>query len=134
MKLVEFPFGKFEFHEKYIVSEIAEGAQVECEDIALLVDRINEHYLGKPVGYISRRINESSMNPMVYIKHPPYEAAGIVSFAIVAYRDVSGRCARLEKQMSASSGQVQMELFWNFDAAVGWTLDQVERVRSGNAV
>ncbi len=134
MKLVELPFGTFEFHDKYIVSRISEGAEIDCEEVELLIQNIKEHYHGKPVGYISRRENAMSLNPMAHIKYPPYEAAGVVAFAIVAYRDATAKIAQVEQQLSHQGGKVKMELFWDFDEAVRWTLEYVERERGAQAV
>lgn len=129
MELLEVPMGTFEFHELYMVSEIAEGVHFEYEDAHVVEEYARKYYQGRPFGYISRRKNSSSINPLVYIEHPPCELLGMVSFAAVVYRAVSEYSAQVEKALSACGGRIQYEIFYDFDQAEQWTIGLVNQAR-----
>ena len=134
MKKVELPFVTLEFHENYVLSEITEGADINSEHVRLGIEHVNHHYQSQPIGFIGRRINESSLNPMNYIEYPPLEAAGVVSFAVVAYRKSTAIIAQVERIFATRGGKVAFGVFSDFETAERWTLEHVLKARSANAV
>lgn len=75
--------GEFEFHEGYFIGRIDSGVNAGSNFMDALSDLIQKHYLGRPVIYISDRVNSYSHDPvatMDLIKRNNIHFAGVVAY------------------------------------------------------
>lgn len=97
-KILEMPFGKFYFCEKFIVSELNEGIHFDWDKIeTIIAELINFYGKDAKIGYIPNRINSYSINPHYWDKvDKKYNI--IVASAIVIYSTMTMMNATLEKR------------------------------------
>ena len=56
--------GDFEFYDGYFVGRISEGVHCTANSVDVLSDLIFKYFHGRPVVYISDRVNSYSLDPL----------------------------------------------------------------------
>ncbi|MDX1751846.1 MAG: hypothetical protein R3259_01555 [Salinimicrobium sediminis] len=108
------PFTTFYFYENYVVSEPHEGIVIGDSEIDQIREICATHYSIKKFVYISHRINNFSVNPMVYKKLG--EMKNMVGFGVVSQKVSSLNMAAFEKNFS----KAPFEMFLDLEKAKGW--------------
>ena len=54
--------GEFEFYEHYVIGRVDEGVDAGSQFVGILTDIIQKHYSGRPIIYISDRVNSYSLD------------------------------------------------------------------------
>jgi hypothetical protein len=57
-------FGRFEFHDRFVIAELAEGIDVGAAIVDQAIAAMREHFAERPFGYISNRIHHYSVDPL----------------------------------------------------------------------
>ncbi|MCP4188974.1 MAG: hypothetical protein GY763_15315 [Gammaproteobacteria bacterium] len=108
-------FGNFEFYDKYFIGRIYEGVNAGNEFVDHLTDLIQKHYSGRPIIYISDRINSYSLD--VVATTDLIRRNKIHFSAIVAYTPIQEELYSYEKKCIEGT---DIYLFSNLDAALSW--------------
>jgi len=83
-------FGEFEFYPDYFIGQINEGVNAGYDYVDALSELIQKHYSGRPVIYISDRVNSYSLDPfatMDLIKRNNIRFAAIVTYTNIQKTD-----------------------------------------------
>ena len=73
--------GEFEFYEDYFIGRIYEGVNAGSNFVDSLSGLIQKHYSGRPIIYISDRVNSYSLDPIAtndLIRRNNIRFAGVV--------------------------------------------------------
>ncbi|AZQ44640.1 hypothetical protein [Nonlabens ponticola] len=116
MKLLELEFGTFLLDDNYVIGEINEGVHVDLQINAIIDNLIREHYGNQPIGYISRRINDYSVDPLVHQSN--LENSIIQTFAVVDGKKEDPAVYESETRFLDSD---QVRFFSKTRQAIAWT-------------
>ena len=107
--------GDFEFYDGYFIGRISEGAHAASNFVDALSNLISKHFHGRPVIYISDRINSYSLDPLATTE---LIARNNIKFAgVVIYTRLQQKVYSYEER--AINGII-MSSFDSLDAAVAW--------------
>jgi hypothetical protein len=76
--------GEFEFYEDYFIGRIYDGVNAGSNFVGSLSDLIQKHYSGRPIIYISDRVNSYSLDPIAtndLIRRNNIRFAGVVAYS-----------------------------------------------------
>ena len=117
----ELSFTTLEFHENYVVSELKENEVLEQKQLNRLVKTCTNFFKGKKFIYISRRINNYNVNPVVYFNLK--EVKSLAGIAIVCSDKNCFSTACFEKKFSKTS----FEVFLEFEDAIKWAEELLKK-------
>lgn len=117
----ELNFVVLKFHENYVLSELKEGIVLGQEELNRLVKTCTDFYKGKKFVYISLRINNYNVNPVVYLKLK--EVKSLAGIAIVCSHANCYSTASFERSFS----KIPFEVFLEFDDALEWAKDLLKK-------
>ena len=114
LKILELEFTILEFHKHYVISKPREGQILEAKQIADLVEVCSEFYSGKAFVYLSYRINDYNVNPIIYLNIE--KVRNLAAIGIVCKKESSLNTARFEKQFC----KLPYEIFTDLMPAREW--------------
>ncbi len=115
IKSVKLDFTTLDFHKNYVISEVNEEAVFSHSQFMEVVNRCREFYVEKRFVYISKRINNYSVDPTVYLKLEEIRK-NLIGIAIVSNKVSSINMAEFEKTFS----KVDFKIFLELDEAAEW--------------
>lgn len=121
IRIVELEFTTLNFYESYIISQPKEGVVIKEPQIAEIVKICSDFYQENKVGYISHRINNFNVNPLVYLKLK--NITNLMAIAIVAQKPSSLNMAAFESHFA----KLPFEIFLDLGKAEEWIILQKER-------
>lgn len=113
-EILQLPFTTLKFYAYYVVSQPLEGIVIGKSEVSELVEICSNYYTGKNFVYISHRIVNFSVNPMVYLQLERMK--NLRGFGVVSRNASSLNMAAFEKNFS----KIPYELFINFQKAQEW--------------
>ncbi|GHC51609.1 hypothetical protein [Ulvibacter litoralis] len=118
VKKITIEIGELYFFERFIVSEINEGAHFTWTIAEKIINHAYDHY-GKDIKvvYIANRINTYNINPQDWLNFYK-ERHHLEGLAIVAYTKLGLMNVVLEKIFT----QTRLKKFNNLDDAIKWAL------------
>lgn len=117
----ELSFTTLEFYENYVVSELKEGEVLEQKQLNRLVKTCTGFFKGKKFIYISRRINNYNVNPVIYLNLK--EVKSLAGIAIVCREKNCFSTASFEKKFS----KIPFEVFLDFKDAIKWAEELLKK-------
>jgi len=118
-KVIKNEIAHLELYEKYIVSSINEEIIIDENILHWLVMLFDKYYPNKNFAYITNRVNQYSLNPMVYPLMAMHK--GLQAMAIVSYTDLGKQTALYEKGFFKKP----LNIFSNTEQAIHWVLSMV---------
>jgi hypothetical protein len=115
IKSVKLGFTTLDFYKNYVISEVNEEAVFSHSQFMEVVNRCREFYVEKKFVYISKRINNYSVDPTVYLKLEEIRK-NLIGIAIVSNKVSSINMAEFEKTFS----KVDFKIFLELDEAAEW--------------
>ncbi|WP_026838773.1 hypothetical protein [Gillisia sp. JM1] len=115
IKSVKLGFTTLDFYKNYVISEVNEEAVFSHSQFMEVVNRCREFYVEKKFVYISKRINNYSVDPTVYLKLEEIRK-NLIGIAIVSNKVSSINMAGFEKTFS----KVDFKIFLELDEAAEW--------------
>ena len=115
-----FPFGKVEICDSYIISEPYEGVTIDNEELQTILNHCKNIFKEKPYGYICRRVNSYSVNPLVYLKDS--KTHNVKAVAIVVRSSSGNSTANIEKHFSA----VPFQIFNEEEESKKWIIQHLK--------
>ena len=115
--------GEFEFHEGYFIGRIDYGEHASSKFVNALSELIQKHYHGRPVIYISDRVNSYSLDPvatMGLIERNNIRFAGIVT-----YTEQQQNMFAYEEQTIKG---ISMCNFVSLDEALAWAKQKLLKI------
>ncbi len=110
--------GAFELYDNYVVGCIDEGVDVNEDYAADIYDAIQQHYMGRAIGYVSNRKNSYSSCPSV-VKEI-LKANNVHMVAIVNYTEQQKMIFSVEKMILDT---ILLKSFHSLDDAEKWVTD-----------
>ena len=114
IKVLHEQFATVNLHEDFAVVEIKEGIVYNTEHNEALIAIGKVHYVDRPFGYISNRINSYSLDPIIYLKSGTID--NLKAIAIVSENPRNRTAAELEKKFYCK----HFEIFNNLEEAKRW--------------
>lgn len=112
--LVEMEFTTLHLHDDFILSQPKEGVVIKELQIEELVDICSAYYQEKEVGYISHRINNFNVDPMVYLKLQ--SKTNLKAMAVVTQKPSSLNMAAFESHFI----KFPFKIFLDLEKAEEW--------------
>lgn len=115
--------GEFEFYEDYFIGRINYGADAGSSFLDAFSELIQKHFHGKPVVYISDRVNSYSLDPvatMELIKRNNIHFVGVVVYTQKQQNNYS-----FEERFIDG---ITMCHFHSLDAAVYWSKQKLQEI------
>ncbi len=108
-------FGEFEIYEGYLIGRIDEGVNAGSDFVDALSELIQKHFHGRPVIYISDRVNSFSLDP---VATTDLIARNNICFAgVVAYTQQQKSMYPMEEKLIAG---INICCFDSLGTAVAW--------------
>lgn len=122
MKTVDLDFGRFEFYPDLVIGTINEGVHFDKKLNETLRNNIVYHYgVHHPIGYISVRENNYSVDPMIHLENKKFD--NLCSVAIVENRIYGMSSIALEAKFFKPG---KLKSFITPEDALIWTNKQIE--------
>ncbi len=121
LKTIELSFVVLRFYEVYVVARIKDGVILDQEKLGELISVTQDFYNGKNYVYISERINDYNVDPMIYPQLVQEKNLG--GIAIVCDTPAAVKGANFERKFS----KVPFEVFMEFDDAREWALEILKK-------
>ena len=115
--------GEFEFFEGYFIGRINVGVDAGSHFVDALSELIHKHYHGKPVIYISDRINSYSLDPVATIDL--IERNNIRFAGVVVYTQQQEKMYSFEEHFIDG---ITMCNFVSLDAALCWSKQKLQEI------
>ena len=115
--------GAFDFFESYFIGRINEGANAGSNFVNALSELIHKHYHGKPVIYISDRVNSYSLDPVATMDL--IERNNIRFAGVVVYTQQQEKMYSFEERMIDG---ITMCHFVSLDAALCWAKQKLQEI------
>lgn len=115
--------GEFEFFEDYFIGRINDGVNAGLSFVDVFSELIHKHYHGKPVIYISDRINSYSLDPVAtedVIKRNNIRFAGVV-----VYTQQQKKMYSFEEHFMNGTTMCH---FVSLDAALRWSKQKLQEI------
>ena len=114
LKILELEFTVLEFHSQYVISQPKAGQILQGKQIADLVEVCSDFYEKKPFVYLSYRVNDYNVNPIIYLDLDKVD--NLAGIGIVSQKVASLNMANFEKQFC----KLPYEIFTELDPARKW--------------
>ena len=121
LKFSELEFTRLEFYENFVISQLFEDSVLAQPQLNKLIEECSAFYNYKQYVYISHRINNYNVDPMIYFKLP--QAKGLVGIAIVSDSTASLNMAQFEKRFA----KLPFEVFLKLPNAIAWAEELVKK-------
>ena len=121
LKISELEFTRLEFYDNFVISQLFEDTVLTQPEVNKLVEECSAFYNYKQYVYISHRINNSNVDPMIYFNLS--EAKGLVGIAVVSDSTVSINMAEFEKKFA----KLPFEVFLKLPNAIAWAEELVKK-------
>ncbi|GHA50079.1 hypothetical protein GCM10007103_33610 [Salinimicrobium marinum] len=121
LKTKDLDFVILKFHENFVISELKDGVLLEQKKLNRLIKICTDFYKEKRFIYISKRINNYNVNPVVYLNLK--EVKNLGGIAIVCSHNNCFSTASFEKNFS----KIPFEVFLDFEEAVKWAEDLLKK-------
>ena len=115
--------GEFEFFEGYFIGRINVGVDAGSNFVDALSELINKHYHGKPVIYISDRVNSYSLDPVATMDL--IERNNIRFVGVVVYTPQQEKGYSFEERFIDG---ITMCHFVSLDAALCWSKQKLQEI------
>lgn len=115
LRTIELEFTHLEFHENFVVSWVKENVVLSKKQVFDLIDACSGNYERKNFVYISNRIHNYNVDPIVYINLD--KGKNLAGIAIVSDKTSSLNMAQFEKTFS----KIPFEIFLELENAINWT-------------
>jgi len=115
--------GEFEFFEGYFIGRINVGVNAGSNFVDALSELINKHYHGKPVIYISDRVNSYSLDPVATMDL--IERNNIRFAGVVVYTQLQEKAYSFEERFIDG---ITMCDFVSLDAALCWSKQKLQEI------
>ena len=115
--------GEFEFFEGYFIGRIYDGVNAGSTFVEALSELIHKHYHGKPVIYISDRVNSYSLDPVATVDL--IERNNIRFVGVVVYTRQQETVYSFEERFIKG---VPMCNFVSLDAALCWSKQKLQEI------
>lgn len=119
-RTLELDFSSLEFFDHYVISRLKDGVVFDKPQVEKLAQVLREHYQGRKFVYISQRVNNYSVNPIIYLKLE--DAENFCGIAIVSQRTSALNTAAFEKNFA----RVPFEVFLELKDAIAWAIKKVK--------
>lgn len=123
-----FSFGKITIHNSIVVGEMNPGVTIDKSEIDELMLYCERYFEGKPFGYLSKRINSYSINPVIYLHIS--ENYNISGLAIVSQSELARSNAKIESHFF----QKPIDVFEDQSKAELWLNDILNNLKRKNAL
>ncbi len=100
--------------DEFLINQIRSGVTVTPEHNKMLKEIIDNHFMNKPVVYISNRINSYSVDPLTYLATS--KIFNILGMAVIAKKDMVKNNALFEGNFYGKP----FEVFDTLSDAVAW--------------
>lgn len=117
-------FGEFEFFDGYFIGRINGGVNAGSDFVDALSELIRKQYHGKPIIYISDRVNSYSIDPFATMDLS--ERNNIRFAAVVTYTHQQKKIFPLEVKVM---DRLSMCNFDSLDAALNWATLKVREIK-----
>ena len=117
--------GDFEFYEGYFVGHIYEGVNADSRFVDELSEHLQKYYEGRPIVYISDRLNSYSIDPadtQDLIDQNNIRYAGVVSYTAAQKRQY-----HYQKQVQKG---IEFHSFHSIDSAIDWAKEKAADLTS----
>lgn len=128
LRTEELNFGTLTIGDRFIIGEVKEGADIRLAEFIQLIEIAKANFKGAKWGYISKRLNEYSLQPTIHHEAPKFEA-NMVAFAMVTEKSSHLNSALLEKRIVGDSYKFQC--FSDLETAVSWIREEVDKAEAG---
>lgn len=115
IKSYTFNFGKVDFYENFLITEISEGFCFDIDHALKVSELVTLHFQEQPFAYISNRVNSYSLIPMNYLKIKEVFPT-IAVFAAVTYTVIQEGMIAIENNFLDGF----LKNFTSVDEAVAW--------------
>lgn len=115
--------GEFEFFEGYFIGRIYDGVNAGPDFVNELSGLIQKHYHGKPVIYISDRVNSYSLDPIATMDL--IERNNIRFAGVITYSQRQKRTYPFEERFIDG---ITMCNFDSLDAALSWAKQKYQEI------
>lgn len=119
---LELEFSTLEFFDHYVISRLKEDVVFDRPQVQQLVQVCNDYFGNRGFVYISKRVNNYSVNPTIYFKLKE-EVKSLCGIAIVSQRVSALNMAAFEKNFA----KVPFEVFLELKDAEDWALKTVKK-------
>lgn len=114
LKVISNEFAEIEIYEDYLVSTFKEGLVFNHEHLEWFFQLTKDFYPNKQFGYISNRMHDYAINPVIY--HTVSLKENILAVAIVCHNKERKEMALFEKTFYDKD----FEVFSSVEDAVDW--------------
>ncbi|WP_424494020.1 hypothetical protein [Salinimicrobium sp. GXAS 041] len=121
IKTVELSFVVLRFHEGFVVARIKNGVVLDHEKLDELLRTVQKFFNGKKHVYISERINDYNVDPLIYPQL--VQEKTLSGIAIICKTAAAVKGANFEKKFS----KVPFEVFMEFEDAREWALELLKK-------
>jgi len=115
--------GEFEFFEGYFIGRINDGVNAGSIFVDVLSELIHKHYHGKPVIYISDRVNSYSLDPVATMDL--IERNNIRFAGVVVYTQQQEKMYSFEERFIDGTTMCR---FVSLDAALCWSKQKLQEI------
>lgn len=119
-KILELEFTILEFYSEYVISITREGQIMDGKQVADLVEVCSDFYEGKPFIYLSCRVNDYNVNPLIYLNLD--EVKNLAGIGVVSKKSSSLNMANFEKNFC----KIPYEIFTELKPALKWVKKMLE--------
>lgn len=124
--IIELEFTTLHFYKDYIISQPKEGVVIKELQIAEIVKICFDYYQENKVGYISYRINNFNVNPLVYLKLK--NIPNLLAIAVVTQNPSSLSTAAFESHFV----KLPFQIFLDLGKAEEWISSILQNERDEN--
>lgn len=120
IKILELEFTILEFHSDFVISKPREGQIMEGKQVADLVEVCSDFYENRPFVYLSYRVNDYNVNPVIYLNLE--EVKNLAGIGVVSKKTSSLKMASFEKNFC----KLPYEIFMELKPALEWVKKTIE--------
>ena len=112
---IDIGFASFELYDDYLVGTINEGVLFSSFHLLKFHEIFDEHYSGRPFGYISNRKYDYTIDPTAYFELSTYSKR-LVGIAVLCYSENSFNNTNFAKQFIDRP----QEAFYTKEECISW--------------
>lgn len=114
LKSAELDFTVLDLYEDYVVSTFREDSILNLEELQEIISICLDFYRDRKYVYITRRINNYNVNPVIYLNLQ--DAENLAGIAVVCHQSSSVKTANFEKNFA----KIPFEIFSELEDACNW--------------
>jgi len=112
--------GEFEFYDDYFIGRVDKGVNAGDDFLDTLTNTVQKYYLGRPIAYISDKVNSYSLDTFAASKL--ISRNNIRFAAFVTYTYMQKKVYPLEERYIQGA---ELRSFRNLDAAAQWVMQKL---------